>query len=102
MTIKEFSNKNSQALFYSTIILFVVAVALFFALISTDGDDNCRMNKFMNDRGGRMMQDGQRRFDGQGYGFKQNPGQNQTGVQSSVNVQVTPNEEQAPSGEVAQ
>lgn len=98
MTIKEFSNKNSQALFYSTIILFVVAVALFFALISTDGDDNCRMNKFMNDRGGRMMQDGQRRFDGQGYGFKQN----QTGAQSSVNVQVAPNGEQAPSGEVAQ
>lgn len=96
MTIKEFSNKNSQALFYSTIILFVVAVALFFALISTEGDDGCRMNSFMNDRDGRMMQDGQRQFDGQRNGQRQFPGQ--TNPQSSVNVEVVPEGNQAPVG----
>lgn len=37
MTIKEFSNKNSVALFYSSLILFILVVVLFFALAYEGG-----------------------------------------------------------------
>lgn len=50
MTIKEFSNKNSLALFYSNTILFLLVVILFFALAYEDGKtrEKLKMEDYKN------------------------------------------------------
>lgn len=56
MKIKEFANKNSLALFYTTLSLLLVVIILFFSLAYEGGKCRIRMNKedFRN-KENRMM-----------------------------------------------
>lgn len=45
MKIKEFSNKNSLALFYSTITLLILAIILFFTLAYEGGKTRKKLDK---------------------------------------------------------
>jgi hypothetical protein len=59
MKLKEFSNKNSLALFYSTILLLIIVIILFFSLAYEGGKGRKPMS--MDDyrkREGQMINNG--------------------------------------------
>ncbi len=82
MKIKEFSKKNSLALFYSTILLLLVVIILFFSLAHEGGKGRRPMS--MDDyrkREGQMINNGSTRL----IDVSQ-----VQGSQSSVMVEVKP------------
>jgi hypothetical protein len=75
MTIKEFSNKNSLALFYSNTILFLLVVILFFALAYEGGKtrEKLKMEDYKNKESQLL-----------------NNGQSKNSTETSITVNVIP------------